>query len=94
MGDKFKTTIDNFCYSISGCKKRQGSPSSLAEKDKNAFEGGEAEDETEKVAIPLVNVATAKNDTQTGELANNGTAKTNQCHNQVLIHGMYFVVFY
>eukprot|EP00093_Oithona_nana_P011486 11486.XXX_567098_570577_1 [CDS] Oithona nana genome sequencing. len=55
VGDKFKTTIDNFCYSISGCKKRQGSPSSLAEKD-NAFEGGEAEDENEKVAIPLVNV--------------------------------------
>ena len=86
MGDKFKTTIDNFCYSISGCKKRQGSPSSLAEKDKNAFEGGEAEDENEKVAIPLVNVVSAKNGTQTEDMANNGTAKTNQCHNQVLIH--------
>ena len=87
MGDKFKTTIDNFCYSILGCKKRQGSPESLAtEKDKiEAFEEGDDEDENEKVAIPLVD-KTTKNDTQTGEQHKNGTAKTN--HSQVLMHGV------
>ena len=85
VGDKFKTTIDNFCYSILGCKKRQGSPESLAtEKDKiEAFEEGDDEDENEKVAIPLVN-KTTKNDTQTGDQQKNGTAKTN--HDQVLMH--------
>ena len=71
-----------------GCKKRQGSPESLAtEKDKiEAFEEGDDEDENEKVAIPLVD-KTTKNDTQTGDQQKNGTAKTN--HNQVLMHGVW-----
>ena len=70
VGDKFKTTIDNFCHSILGCKKRV-----IVESDKNGLE--EDDNEEKAAAIPLVKVDTAKNQMM---ITNNGSAKTNQVH--------------